>query len=250
MSNALGTWAWVEKTGGKLRARDRVKLLSQGVRALAAARLRGPVPKKIRYIEVEDVTPPDSAICKAAEEICAAASPLFLFNHCVRAYFWARLLNDGKKFDDEALYTALLLHDLGLTDRYRLQAGEGECFTLPAARIAHDLALSHGWSDKRAQLVADAICLHLNVIVADKHGPEAKLVRQGSGADVAGLGLECLHKDQREEVVHRYPRHNQKQEFAHALELEVDQRPGCRIAYLYNNLGFGKMIQQTPMFKE
>ncbi|WP_237570429.1 HD domain-containing protein [Mycolicibacterium lacusdiani] len=65
---------------------------------------------------------PDSDICSAAMALTHDVSPAFLTNHCVRSYLFgrelaaARGLRGSADFDDEALFLACLLHDLGLTD--------------------------------------------------------------------------------------------------------------------------------------
>ena len=245
----LGTWAWAQQTGGRLRRRDRLTLIAQAVILRARSRLSGRRRQTVRHIDVERILPPDSAICLAAEAISAEASAPYLFNHCKRAYFWARLLNDDPKFDDEALYVSLLLHDLGLTERHRREASD-HCFTLPAAREAHRLALLHEWPEQRAKLVANAICLHLNVTVANQHGREAQLVRIGSGADVAGLGLNRLDRDQKDQVVGAFPRLGMTCEIDRLLSCEVDACPCSRIAFLYTRLGFGSLIRKTQAFVE
>lgn len=250
MSASLGTWAWTERTGGRLRLRDRIVLSAQAFLAIAAARRNGRVSDLLRHIEVDDIIPPDSAICRAATALSAEASPPFLHNHCLRAYFWAVLLNEGRPFDAEALFTAMMLHDLGLTERHRLPAAEHGCFTLPAARIANALARDHGWTGRRAQCVADAICLHLNVVVAAQHGREAELVRIGSGADVAGLGMHRIAPDQRDAVIGRFPRLEMKREIDAALSAEACHNPTCRIGFLYDRLGFGDRIRKTRAFAE
>ena len=49
-------------------------------------------------------------------------SPAVLSNHCIRSYVFAREiaasqdLRGGVHYDNETLYLACLLHDLGLTD--------------------------------------------------------------------------------------------------------------------------------------
>ena len=247
---SIGTWRWVEETNGVLTSRHRMAMMAQAVLLRAKSRF-GPKRKEtIRHIEVDKIIPPDSALCKAAEALCAEASEPFLFNHSVRAYFWARLLNDQPLIDDEALYVALLLHDLGLTERHSKALDKAQCFTLPAARAATGLALLHGWPERRARLVGDAICLHLNVVVGKRHGREAQLVRLGSGADVAGFGLERINDDQRDEVILRHPRLNMKCEITGVLEAESASCPCSRIAFLYNKLQFGKMIRGTRIFSE
>jgi hypothetical protein len=248
-NNQLGTLQWLERTGGKLAWRERMILLAQGVKAIAVSKFQGRAPSKLLHTDVELILPPDSAICVAAETLSRGVSEPYLFNHCMRAYFWARLMNNGKSFDDEALYTAVLLHDLGLTDAYRLKGDALHCFTIPAAREANRLALEYGWSDKRANLVASAIALHLNVSIADKHGREAQLVRMGSGADVAGLGMELISREQREVVVAKYPRLDMKKNIRAALSIEAIERPCCRIAFLCNSLSFHKRIENS-LFKE
>jgi hypothetical protein len=89
----------------------------------------------------------------------------------------------------------------------------------------------------------------LNVLVADKHGREAQLVRIGAGADVAGLGLKALCDEQSHAVIERFPRHNMKCEIDNALECEVAAHPCCRVAFMYK-LGFKNMIHRASTFKD
>ena len=242
----LGTWRWLERTGGRLDWRDRLSLIARGALVRASARLGGRAGRAVRHLEVESILPPDSAVSRAAEALSAEASEDYLFNHCLRAYFWARLLNDGKPFDDEAVYVALLLHDLGLTRRYRAEGDDVHCFTLLAARVANRLAIDHGWGEKRSARVADAIALHLNVEVADRHGREAQLVRIGSGADVAGLLLNKIDLRRRQAVVERYPRLGLKARLDAALVSEAARHPGGRIALFCRHFEFRRLIQDAP----
>ena len=251
MSGELGTISWLERTGGRLAWRDRLAITLQGVRAKAEARRRLRSGIKIRNLEIDEILPPDSAITREALAICQDASPVFLFNHCLRAYFWARLLDqDRRPFDDEAVFTAMLLHDLGLCKEHRLGLGEGECFSIAGARAASRLALRHGWTDQRASLAAEAIALHLNVTVGDDAGKEAQMVRAGSGGDVAGLGLDVLEADQITAVVSRYPRLGMKREIIPLLRAEAHVHSACRIAFMMNHLGFDALISGAPMFAE
>ena len=247
----LGTIGWIDRTGGRLAWQERLALIAQGVRARAAAAMRKRSGRKVRLVEVNDILPPDSPITREAIALAQDLSKPFLFNHCVRSYFWARLLDeDTRPFDDEALFTALMLHDLGLTEHGRLATGLGQCFTQVGAEKALELARKHRWGDRRAELAANAITLHLNVLVADRHGKEAKMVRAGSGADVAGLGLYVLQRDQIDEVVARTPRLNLKKEMLATLTDESRARPHSRIAFLCHQLHFGTMIERSTVFSE
>lgn len=247
----LGTLKWLEKTNGKLGLIRRLAMVAQGVRASAATQRRLRAGKRIRHMEVEAILPPDSPIAREAMALCEEASPPFLFNHCLRSYFWARLLNDGSQpYDDEALFTALMLHDMGLTDRFRHTGGTQLCFTAVGARMAEQLALKHLWTDRRAAIVAEAITLHLNVVVPHSHGREAQLVRTGSGGDVAGLGLDLLHTDQIEAVCSRHPRLQMKKNMRAVLKIESSACPDCRVAFLRQRMGFDGLIARAPMFSE
>lgn len=249
----FGTMTWLERSGGRLAWHERLWLLAQGVQARWAARQnvqrRGGAQLPLR--EVSDILPPDSGVIREAIAIAQDCSPPFLFNHCMRAYFWARLLDrDTRPFDDEALFVAILLHDLGLTDRWRLRGQSDSCFTVVGARAALDLAERWQWDDARAQRSANAIALHLNVQVGDGHGKEAQMLRAGSGADVAGLGLAQLPDAQIQQVVERFPRLQLKSALMVPLMTEVRERPCCRMAFLCKTLGFTALIERNRVFVE
>lgn len=247
----LGTLSWIKRTGGRLAWHERLVLTAQAVRARAASAKEKRSGRKIRLLEVEDILPPDSAITREAIALSQDLSKPFLFNHCVRSYFWARLLDeDPRSFDDEAVFTALLLHDLGLTELGGGAAQPGRCFTQIGAQKAYELARRHGWTDHRAVLTANAITLHLNVLIAGRHGKEARMVRAGSGADVAGLGLHVLQSDQVNAVVARIPRLSLKREMLATLTDEAQARPDSRIAFLCDRLHFGQMIERSGVFSD
>jgi HD domain len=200
---------------------------------------------------VQDILPPDTALAREAISLARDASSPALFHHCLRAYFWAKLLDtDTRSYDDEAVFVACMLHDLGLTEQYRLQGDQQQCFTSVGARVTQELAHRHAWPEPRMHVAASAITLHLNVIIGDEHGKEAQMVRAGSGGDVAGLGLDVLHRDQIDEVIGRYPRLNLKQEVVSALETEAIERPCCRTAFLCRRLSFTDLIKKNRVFRE
>lgn len=247
-----GTRAWVGHENGRMSWRDRLGFLLDGVRARAAMRREVRSGVRLPQLGIDDLMPPDTPVTRAALSLCEAASPPWLVNHCLRSYLWARLLREhAQPFDDEATYVALLLHDLGLTERYRLSpTSTQQCFTVAGADVAFALATQHGWPDRRAALAAEAITLHLNVIIAECHGPEAWMVRAGSGADVAGLGLHRLSQDSIDAVVRRHPRLGLKREMASTLTAECKAHPGSRIAFLVRRLGFIPLVHSARQFAE
>lgn len=243
---ALGDWDWVEAGGGRLARRDEMMLKAQAVQAVAMSRLSPRRSEAVARVDLETILPPDGVVARAAETLAAGVSEPWLFNHSARAYLWARLLYPDLRFDDEAVYVALMLHDLGLTPAFADRSGEEICFTRPAAREAHRLTRSHGWDERRARLVADAIALHLNVVVGEAHGPEARMVRAGSGADVAGLGLSPVPQAVRDDVVRRHPRLELKARMTEVLDAEAAKTPCCRIGFMYRSLGFRDRVQGAP----
>jgi len=242
---SFGTLNWIDSTGGRVTALDRLLMTAQAIQARAKRKFS---PKRLSNRRVEDIMPPDSAIALEALSLCRDASPLFLLNHCLRTYFWARLLDErDEKIDQEALFVATMLHDLGLAPGHRLSCySADECFSAVGAREAEAMALRHNWDEVRARRTADAISLHLNVVIDDCHGPEARLVRLGSGADTAGLGMSRLHLHQKEEVLRRYPRHGMKEGLVPLLESEALERPHCRMAFLQKKFDFGRMVHAAP----
>lgn len=247
----LGTTSWVQRTGGRLAWHDKLTLVAQGVMARLVSQRQRKAGAKLRLREVSDILPPDSAIAQEAIALTRECSPAYLLNHCLRAYFWARLLDaDARHFDDEALFVALMLHDWGLTERWRLKGQTQQCFTAVGAQAVEELAARHHWDDRRASLAANAITLHLNVVVGEEHGKEAQMVRAGSGGDVAGLGLGMLGRDQIAQVVDRYPRLALKKEIVSPLMAEATERPCCRTAFLCRSLGFVGLIQGNRVFDE
>jgi hypothetical protein len=249
----LGTLTWMERTGGRLAWHDKLTLMAQGVQARVHSQRQRQrhAGTKLRHREVSQILPPDSAIAREALAMAQDSSPPYLMNHSLRAYFWARLLDaDTRPFDDEAVFVALMLHDLGLTDRWRLQGQAQHCFSVVGARAAQELAAKHEWTETRANLAAGAITLHLNVTVGDAQGKEAQMVRAGSGGDVAGLGLAILQRDQIAEVVGRYPRFGLKSMMTRSLMVEATERPCCRTAFLCRSLGFVDLIKNNRVFSE
>ncbi|WP_395376746.1 HD domain-containing protein [Marinicella sp. W31] len=243
----IGTLDWLNQNQGKLSTFERLQQIFLGVKTKANRLFKGKHLTQVSHLHLDDIKPPDSAICAAAETLAQSAQQPYLYNHCMRSYFWARLLNGKHTFDHEAFYVAILMHDLGLTEDHRLpDDSDQQCFTYPAAVMAENLALEHDWPDNRARLVADAIALHLNVSVDAKHGREAQLVRMGSGADVIGQRLLAVPKEQRLSVTKRYPRLDFKRMIIRDLQAATVNKPCCRMSLLSKTLQFEQLIRGAP----
>jgi hypothetical protein len=245
MQSTLGSYAWAISRGGKLTQSERLRQIYDGVCAKIAAKFaRGAVRQ---LPDLQEVCPPDTALCQAALALCHSACSTALVNHAYRGYLFAKLLDPlCTDYDEEALFTSFLLHDLGLTDRYRITRPDWHCFTLPAAEVAIDLIKQQRLPDALGMRIADAICLHLNVVVRADHGREAQLLRLGSGADAAGISLQAVSPVVIDALVQRYPRAGLKAELHQSLGYEQQQRPQGRAGLLCGSLGFHGLIKRAP----
>ncbi len=61
------------------------------------------------------------SIARKAVDLARESSPAYLFNHTMRTYLFASLTGRalGQRFDEELLFLACTLHDLGLTERFQ-----------------------------------------------------------------------------------------------------------------------------------
>ena len=247
----VGTLKWAERTGGRLNGGDRLRLLGQAV-ALQASVVSSRLKRKFggqrrTAADLDGVRIPDSRIARDAEELCREVSPPHLLQHCHRTYLWGSLLGGqgGIRYDEELLYVASLLHDLGATSRY---PGEGlHCFGVVSAMAARDFVRAREWEEARARMVAEAISLHLNVRVGLEHGPEAHLLSAAAALDVTGLRVWELDRGTIGAVLVRHPRLDFAREMDAFAQREMQVRPDGRIHFLYRYLLFGQLMRRCPL---
>src|SRR4051794_33677708 len=129
---------------------------------------------------------PDSDIACAAREFVFDVSPVFVANHCVRGYLFARELAAVKglrcdvDYDDELLFLSCILHDLGATD----YANGDQRFEVDGADAAARFLRDNQVSEARVTTVWQAIALHTSVGRAHKFGAEQAIAQMGIGADI------------------------------------------------------------------
>lgn len=247
--SGVGSHEWALRTMGRLRTADRFALMVQGLRMQARRLLRRFRSADIPVaIDLEAVKAPDTQAARHAALLCQEVSPPYLMNHCHRTYFWAHIFAKVRSisFDNELLFVAALLHDLGLTKAYAGCAEHAECFSLDSVQGAGALARQAAWSRERQDALAEAIVMHLNIVVPLRCGAEAHLLHAGAAMDVVGMDAEAIGEPTRREVVRQYPREGFKRAFGERLRAEMEERPGGRICYLHRRLGFGKRIRQAP----
>jgi HD domain len=245
--SSVGTWSWAARTGGRLRRRDRAELLRQGVLARLSripASLSRPLADGLSF---ELPNPPDSALARLAEERVRELSTPELYAHCLRTWAFATMFaaRDRVRYDEELLYLACALHDLGLTPAHDRADPTAHCFAVEGARAAHELVCAAG-DQARANVVAEAITLHLNVTVPARMGAEAQLLSKGVSLDTVGRRLHRLPRASIDRADGHWPRRDLSEQLVAATKRQAEIRPRSRSAFLVQ-LGFARMLRANPL---
>ncbi|RKN44886.1 HD domain-containing protein [Streptomyces hoynatensis] len=152
---------------------------------------------------------PDTPVARRAVEHARAHESEPVANHSIRSYVFATLLAAqeglaaGADFDEELLFFACVLHDLGTSP----SAPGKERFEVEGADMAAEFLTGHGYGSRETDAVWEAIALHASPGIALRRGVLAYLTRKGVGADF-GIGAELVSEEQGEVLHARYPRLN------------------------------------------
>jgi hypothetical protein len=127
--------------------------------------------------------------------------------HSIRSFLFARLfaeregaLNDAA-YDEELLFAATVMHDLGLGDQARGHAR----FEVEGADLAAEVLREHGVAEADVDRVWEAIALHSSHGLAERRGLLTYLTYTGVFID-AGRLSDALADDLRRQVLTAYPR--------------------------------------------
>jgi hypothetical protein len=169
--------------------------------------------------------------------------PDYLLTHSVRAYAWgARIAGlEDWRFEPRVLWTASLMHDLGLTRIHR----NTMCFEVEGAEIARSFLVRHGLPADEAERVAIAIILHMRAGVTLDDGVESVLLDRATGLDVRGDGFDLVD-DIRAAVMAGFPRRGFDRHFVRAIRREVAIRPTCQSARLLHDTGLESWMARSP----
>lgn len=170
---------------------------------------------------------PDSPVAQAANKLILEVSPPFLYSHCVRTYIFAHALGsrDRLNYDQELLYLGALLHDLGLTKRF----DDNHPFEIAGANAARTFLLQQGIPAEKAEVVHQAIALHL-LVEAEQQRPEIALVHFGAIMDARGYRLEDIPGELLHQILEAYPRLGFKQAFAEVMMEQARKKPTSAVA--------------------
>lgn len=162
--------------------------------------MRARLPRRVAGIRI-----PDTKIAQAAADLALSASPEYLYNHCIRTYLFAALVfrQTSVRYDQELTFIAAALHDLGLVDEFMTP---NERFEVDGADAAVRFLERWNVPARQAEVVWDAIALHLCTGIVTRKAPEIASVAIGAAMDAAGMGLTELAADDVAEVLAAYPR--------------------------------------------
>jgi HD domain len=145
----------------------------------------------------------DSDIARKATQLAKESSAPYLFNHAMRTFLFASLIGRAVKqnFDEELVFLACTLHDLGLTDRFQGDAP----FEIEGAEAARRFLEANSYPKQAIETVWDGIAMHASPIAQYKK-PETALVAEGAGADVLGADPTQISKSYVDQIMNAFPR--------------------------------------------
>jgi cyanamide hydratase family protein with HD domain len=190
-----------------------------------------------------DIDVPHDAISTATWAWAHRALPEYIRNHSIRVYFWAAAIARLERwsFDPRILWTASLMHDLGLTRLPR----NTMCFEVEGAEVARRFLERRGMSPEDADRVAIAIILHMRPSVMLEDGVESVLLDRSTAIDVRGEGYELIEAV-RDPVVAAFPRGAFDRHFLAAITRETVIRPTCQSARLLKETGLAGWMARSP----
>ncbi len=198
-------------------------------RNLRAATAEGthavPLPSEVAGIAI-----PKTTLAESAAALARSACPDFLFNHCMRTYLFGALTLKAQRtaFDPELAFVAAALHDLGLVPAFASARGS---FEIDGANRAEALLHERRRPAAEGRLVWNAIVMHdMRDEYAAHQSPEAILVGDGAGADVAdpsGIDAKAIA-----EVLQAFPRLQFKSRFTALLVDHCKRKPTSQVGWL------------------
>jgi len=148
---------------------------------------------------------PAGPLARAALSLAQRTENSPVAGHSIRSFLFARLLAsqdgsaDDAAYDENLLFAACIMHDLGLGTR----APGKERFEVEGADLAAELLRQHGVATADTDRVWEAIALHSSIGIAHRRGLLTCLTYKGVFTD-AGQVTD-LSEDLRQQVFAAYP---------------------------------------------
>jgi hypothetical protein len=149
---------------------------------------------------------PSGPLADASHALVRRSESASIADHSVRSFLFARLLAeqegclDDAAYDEDLLFAACVMHDLGLGT---LAPGQAR-FEVEGADLAASVLSEHGIAAADVDRVWEAIALHSSLGIADRRGLLTYLVHKGVFTD-AGVFTD-LAAVQLQPIYTTYPR--------------------------------------------
>ncbi len=180
-------------------------------------------------MHLRDIAVPDTQVARLALAVSGRYASAALHAHGVRSYLWASACASltGTAFDEELLFVASVLHDLGLTAPFD---SHGLPFEQAGGEVAWVFSAGAGWPEDRRRRVREVVVAHMLPSVDPAEDPEGHLLEVGTSIDVSGAGLELIPVELQREVVRDWPRGALATEFGACIRQQAERKPTSRAA--------------------
>src|SRR5947208_5219243 len=171
---------------------------------------------------------PTGALAEASLALARSSESRPIVDHSIRSFLLARLLADHEgclndvAYDEDLLFAATVMHDLGLGEHAQGQAR----FEVEGADLAAEVLRQHGVAGPDIDRVWEAIALHSCHGLAERRGLLTYLTYKGVFID-AGQLADALADGLRKEVLNAYPRPTARRYLAEAIIEHANRSPAA-----------------------
>jgi hypothetical protein len=153
------------------------------------------------------LTLPTGRLADASLALVRSSESHPIVDHSIRSFLFARMVAEHEgcltdaAYDEQLLFAATVMHDLGLGEHAR---GEAR-FEVEGADLAATVLRNHGVDESDVDRVWEAIALHACVGIAERRGLLTYLTHKGVFLDIGRLG-DAVADRLRQEVLNAYPK--------------------------------------------
>jgi hypothetical protein len=183
----------------------------------------------MQVLRLADIHVPTTLVAEQAAEASAAWCSKALMEHNHRAYLWAaaRGTDMGLAFDEELLYVAAMLHDIGLLAAFDNATAS---FDEAGGNVAWMFAAGAGWPVERRVRLSEIIVRHMWDSVDPAFDAEGHLLEVGTAIDISGRDPGLWAPALRAEILAAHPRLDLVEEFTACIADQARRKPASSAA--------------------
>lgn len=188
---------------------------------------------------------PRTRAAGAALEVAEHFYPPSLLNHCLRCYHFATA--DARRadvaVDQEVLFVAALLHDLGLVPEF--DAAEVP-FEVASGKVAWVFAAAAGWPTSRRAHLEAIIVGHMHTEEGSEVDAERHFLKRATGLDIIGRDSTSWPEPLLVSVLEAFPRLDLTETFSAHFEDQAARKPASAAANSVRN-GLRPRLEDNPL---